>query len=87
VILPGSAPSILAGLRLALNTTLLLTVAVEMVSSISGLGGMIWMAWTTMRIEEIYSSLVVITLFGILINVFLMLLTSWLLPWQEKRSS
>lgn len=87
VILPGSAPSILAGLRLALNTTLLLTVAVEMVSSISGLGGMIWMAWTTMRIEEIYASLVVITLFGILINVFLMLLTSWLLPWQEKRSS
>jgi NitT/TauT family transport system permease protein len=87
VILPGSAPSILAGLRLALNTTLLITVAVEMVSSLSGLGGMIWMAWTTMRIEEIYASLVVITLFGISINLLLMLLTAWLLPWQENRSS
>ncbi len=87
VIWPGSKPLVLAGLRLALNTTLLLTVAVEMVSANRGLGAMIWMAWTTLRVEEIYLSLSFITLIGLLINMALHFLSRWLIPWQVDRTT
>jgi NitT/TauT family transport system permease protein len=85
VVLPGSLPFMLTGLLLALNVTLLLTIAVEMVSGRTGLGAMIWLAWETMRVEELYASLTVITLFGIGFNVALHRLTKWLIPWQVDR--
>ncbi len=82
VVLPGSLPFMLSGLLLALNITLLLTIAVEMVSGYSGLGSMIWFAWETMRVEEIYASLTVITLLGIGFNLMLQRLSRLLVPWQ-----
>lgn len=84
VVWPATMPLIITGLRLALNTTLLLTVAVEMVSAQSGLGQMIWMAWATMHVEDIYASLLVITLLGILINWLLNTLHRRLVPWQSQ---
>lgn len=84
VIWPGSLPLILAGLRLALNTTLLLAVAVEMVGAQKGLGSMIWMAWVTMRVEDIYVSLLIIVLLGIALNLLLNYATRRLIPWQES---
>jgi NitT/TauT family transport system permease protein len=85
VVLPGSLPAILAALLLALNITLLLTIAVEMVSARDGLGGMIWLAWQTMRTEEMYASLVVIILLGIAFNVLFHRLVLQLIPWQPER--
>lgn len=85
VVLPGSLPSILAGLLLALNVTLLLTIAVEMVSGRTGLGAMIWIAWETMRVEEIWATLAVITLLGIVFSAGLHVLTTRLCPWQTER--
>jgi NitT/TauT family transport system permease protein len=86
VVVPGSLPTILIGLRLAVNTTLLVTVAVEMVSAYQGLGAMIWMTWNTMRIEEIYVSLLVITLLGIVFTLSLQYLSTRLTPWHLERS-
>jgi len=63
----------------------LLTIAVEMVSGYSGLGSMIWFAWETMRVEEIYASLAVITLLGIGFNLVLRALSRFLVPWQVER--
>jgi len=85
VILPGSLPSILTGLLLALNVTLLLTIAVEMVSGRSGLGAMIWIAWETMRVEEIWATLAVITLLGVGFSAGLHGLATRLCPWQVER--
>jgi len=42
VILPGSSPMILAGIRLALNLSLSITTSVELVMGRNGLGAMIW---------------------------------------------
>jgi NitT/TauT family transport system permease protein len=83
VALPAAAPSILAGARLALNTSLLLTIAVEIVSSTDGLGAMIWLGWTTLKTEEIYAALLVTMVFGVAINIFLGWLTRRLVPWQK----
>ncbi len=87
VIIPGSLPMILTGIRLSINVALLITIAVEWVSSKSGLGVLIWFAWQTLKIEELYASLIVIGLLGFLINSGLQLLTSYLSPWQEENIS
>lgn len=81
VILPGSLPSVLTGVLLALNLTLLLTVAVEMVVSREGLGSVIWFAWQTMRTEEMYVSLVVLMVLGLLFSRGLRWLSGRLVPW------
>jgi NitT/TauT family transport system permease protein len=82
VVAPGSLPYVLAGLRLGLNGALLLTIAVEIVSSGSGLGADIWLAWMTMRVENLYATLAVITLIGLVLNGGLNWLARRLLPWQ-----
>lgn len=86
VVVPGSLPAILTGLRLAVNTTLLVTVAVEMVSAYQGLGAMIWMTWNTMRMEEIYVALLTITVLGIIFTLLLQRLATRLTPWHVERS-
>ena len=83
VIWPGSLPMILTGTRLALNIALLIAIAVEMVASQEGLGSMIWLAWQTLRTEELYVSLFVISLVGILINGILRRAAHSLVPWKR----
>jgi len=85
VVLPGSLPLLLAGARLALNTALLLTIAVELVLTQNGLGSMIWMAWQTLRVDQLYASLLVIAVLGVLGNALLQRLSATLVPWQEER--
>ncbi len=85
VVMPGSLPLLLTGARLALNTALLLTIAVELLLTESGLGSMIWMAWQTLRIDQLYASLFVIAVLGVLFNALLQYLSARLVPWQEER--
>lgn len=87
VVLPASLPAMLTGLLLAVNVTMLLTIAIEMVSASQGLGWMIWQAWQTMKVEEVYASLVVIVLIGIASSSALQVLSAWLLPWRVERRS
>jgi NitT/TauT family transport system permease protein len=85
VLLPGSVPFMLSGLRLAFNATLLLTITVEMIGARTGLGVMIWRAWETLRIEQMYASLATIMLLGVGSNLVIQWLTSALVPWQRQR--
>ncbi len=87
VIVPGSLPLVLTGARLALNTALLLTIAVELVAAQEGLGAMIWFAWETLRTEELYASLAVIAALGISFNLILQRLTARLVTWQVERET
>ena len=83
VVIPGAAPSVLAGLRLALNTALLIAVAVEMIAARQGLGSMIWLSWTTLRTEEIYVAIAVTIAFGLAVNGAISLVTRLAVPWQR----
>lgn len=85
VILPGSLPLVLAGLRLALNMALLITIAVELVAAQEGLGAMIWLSWQTLRTEELYVSLGVIAALGLIFNFFLQRITVYSIPWQVEQ--
>ncbi len=84
VVIPAAAPSVLAGVRLALNTALLIAVAVEMVAANSGLGEMIWMSWTTFRIEDIYVAIFTTIAFGLGVNLVITFLTRLWIPWQRE---
>jgi ABC-type nitrate/sulfonate/bicarbonate transport system permease component len=85
VIFPGSLPLILTGLRLSLNLALLVSIAVELVSAQKGLGAMIWLAWQTLRTEELYVSLIMTALLGILFNYFLQSAVVYLVPWKSEQ--
>lgn len=87
VVVPAAAPSVLAGLRLALNTALLIAIAVEMVAANEGLGAMIWMSWTTFRIEEIYVAIFATIAFGLAVNVVITFLTRLWIPWQTGKGT
>jgi NitT/TauT family transport system permease protein len=84
VLVPAAAPSVLAGLRLSLNTALLIAVAVEMVAADSGLGDMIWMSWTTFRIENIYVAIFATVVFGLGVNLLITAMTNIWVPWQRR---
>jgi ABC-type nitrate/sulfonate/bicarbonate transport system permease component len=85
VVLPGSLPLVLTGLRLAMNTALLLAIAVEIVAAQQGLSSMIWFAWETLRTEELYAALVTAALLGIGFNALVQQLIRVLVPWQVER--
>lgn len=85
VVLPGSLPVALAGFRLALGMSLLMTVVVELSIATKGLGGMLWLSWQTFRIGRIYVAIVVIAIVGLLLNWLLGLVSKLLVPWREAR--
>ncbi len=86
VVFPGSLPSILTGIRLAINMSMVIAIAVELLAAKEGLGVVIWFSWQTLRIEELYASLVVIGLLGVGINLFLQNLTHRMTPWSQDLS-
>jgi len=86
VVVPGSSPLILTGTRLAINMAMVIAIAVELLAAKEGLGVIIWFSWQTLRIEELYASLVVIALLGIGINLFLQFLSKRLTPWYNDQT-
>jgi NitT/TauT family transport system permease protein len=68
LVLPGSWPMLRAGIRLALNAAIVVLISVEMLSGSDGLGAAVWQSWQTMRVEELYGTLLVVAALGILFN-------------------
>jgi ABC-type nitrate/sulfonate/bicarbonate transport system permease component len=85
VLLPACLPSIVSGLRLAINAALLLTIAVEMISGREGLGVLIWTAWETMRTEQLYVSVGIILVLGVGSNIVLQRLATRFILWRVER--
>lgn len=82
VILPGSLPLILNGIRIAVNLALLVTIAMEFTVVSPGIGSIIWLSLQTMRIEQLYAGIVVISLLGIMLNVPIQWLLRRTAQWQ-----
>jgi ABC-type nitrate/sulfonate/bicarbonate transport system permease component len=84
--LPSTLPSVLSGIRIGINMAMVIAVAVELLSAQKGLGVLIWFAWQTFRIEDLYVSLFVTAFLGIVINILLHLITRKLVPWSHHSS-
>lgn len=82
VVLPGSLPMILNGLRIAANLGLLVTIAIEFTVMSPGIGSIIWMALQTMRTEQLYAGIVIISIIGLTINAPIQWLLRRVAAWQ-----
>ncbi len=83
VVVPGSLPLVMAGARISANVALMLTIAAELVAAQRGLGQVIWFAWQTLRIEEVYAGLFVTSMLGITFAYLLERFTRWVMPWRS----
>jgi NitT/TauT family transport system permease protein len=87
IVMPGSLPMVLTGARLAINMAMVISISVELLAAKEGLGVIIWFSWQTMRIEDLYASLIVIAALGIGLNLLLQHLTRIMVPWYSDQSS
>lgn len=68
VLLPGALPLLCTGIRLGLSTAFLIVISVELIAGGRGLGYVMWVAWNTYALDQLYASVVVIGLVGITIT-------------------
>jgi NitT/TauT family transport system permease protein len=77
-------PVIMTGVRLGLGMGLVLIAIAEMVGAKSGLGYMIWSAWETFSVEQMYVGLFVIAVIGFVLTVAMNELERVLVPWRSN---
>ena len=82
IALPGALPVILAGFRLGIGIGLILIAIAEMVGARSGLGYLIWNAWETFSVEQMYVGLFTIAIIGFVLNLALYELERLIIPWK-----
>jgi NitT/TauT family transport system permease protein len=84
ILLPGSLPSMMAGLLQSANIAFVIAISVEIISAREGLGVLLWFGWQTFRVSELYAVLAVISLVGIGLNYVFAWLTHRLVPWMGE---
>lgn len=85
VLLPGSLPLMLTGLRLSANVAFHATIGVEMVGSRIGIGSLLWLSWQTFRIDRLYATLAIVAMVGIGLAAFIRWVTTRAAPWLAER--
>jgi ABC-type nitrate/sulfonate/bicarbonate transport system permease component len=68
IIIPSVVPAILLGVRIALPLTIVLTLLVEILTSIEGIGALMIAAQRNFQSGQLYGLLVLVGLFGFIIN-------------------
>ena len=84
VVLPYALPMIFAGLRIAAGTALLLLVAAEMFAAEQGIGALILHYGDLMITERLMAGVIVLSVLGLIFNLFLQFLERKLVPWNRK---
>lgn len=84
IVLPGALPIILAGLKMGIAVSLIVVVAVEMYIGQSGVGYRLSWATEFFKTDLLYSNLVAIGLFGVLVFKLLDLVEWLVLPWRPR---
>jgi len=84
IALPGALPVIMTGFRLGIGLGLVLIAVAEMVGAKNGLGYLIWTAWETFAVEQMYVGLLMIAIIGFAITIILMELERWVIPWKVE---
>jgi ABC-type nitrate/sulfonate/bicarbonate transport system permease component len=83
IALPGALPVIMTGFKLGIGIGLVLIAVAEMVGAKSGLGYLIWSAWSTFAVEQMYVGLFAIAIIGFLITLALNELERVIIPWKS----
>lgn len=83
VILPGAAPKILAGLRLALSLAMVMMIISEFVGSTDGIGREVLVAESNFNVSVMWGAIAVLGLLGVVLNALFSLLEHYVLAWQR----
>ncbi len=84
IALPGALPVIMTGFKLGIGIGLILIAIAEMIGAKSGLGYLIWSAWETFAVEQMYVGLFMIALIGFVLTVALNELERFIIPWKSR---
>ncbi|KAB0678537.1 ABC transporter permease [Aureimonas leprariae] len=83
VILPASVPSIVAGARLAVKSSIFAVIGAEMLAAKSGLGYLIQQAQLMMETADMYAGILTMTAIGLLVNYALVWFERWATSWKR----
>jgi ABC-type nitrate/sulfonate/bicarbonate transport system permease component len=83
IALPGALPLIMTGVKLGLGMGLVLIAVAEMIGAKSGLGFMIWSAWETFSVEQMYVGLFTIAIIGFVLTLAMNEIEKLLVPWRS----
>lgn len=82
IVLPGSLPFIIAGIRLAVGRILIYVVIAEMFASTAGLGYLIFQAGAMYDTTMIFVGVTILAATGIIMNSLLRVLEEKIAPWR-----
>jgi NitT/TauT family transport system permease protein len=83
VVVPYSLPFVFTGLRVGLGIAVAVVVITEMVASGNGLGFFIISTSISYRVPEMYAGIVVVGLFGFLLNWIFLRVDGYILNWHK----
>jgi sulfonate transport system permease protein len=83
IILPGSLPGFLTGLRFALVGCWLIIIVAEEINAQSGIGYLIMQAQTTDRTDIMFVGLAIYAILGLIADLLVRLLERRLLGWRQ----
>jgi ABC-type nitrate/sulfonate/bicarbonate transport system permease component len=85
---PSVVPSLLTGIRIAIPLTIILVLLVEMLTSLPGIGALMIRAQRNFQSSEVYALLVMIGLFGFVVNdAFLVIEAAILRSWPPRMAA
>jgi sulfonate transport system permease protein len=84
IALPHAAPEIIAGMRLSLTISLVLSVTGEMLSSSEGLGFWVMVQSRSFRTDSLFAGVLLFGLIGYSLSQLMSLLQSYLLKWRIR---
>jgi NitT/TauT family transport system permease protein len=83
VLLPGAAPAVFSGLRVAMGFALIVIVGTEFLASNDGLGARIWTSYQIFDFTSMYAGIIAVTLLGVVLAWGLLALEWVLVPWRR----
>lgn len=86
VILPASLPAIFAGIRLAVTTSLIVLVMVEIIAGNNGLGYLLQTARENLDMAIMFATLLTLGILGYSLDAGIRLLARLVMPWRKGKT-
>ena len=84
VLIPAASPDIFAGIRLGIQISFIFVISVEMLSSSAGLGWFIKNARNQYNLPDVYSSVLLVAIIGIVLGKILEIIEKKAFAWKES---
>jgi ABC-type nitrate/sulfonate/bicarbonate transport system permease component len=86
VIFPAAMPSIFAGIRLAVTTSLLVLVMVEVIAGNNGLGYLLEESRASLDMPTMFATLLTLGILGYYIDILMQYLSRVIMPWRKGKT-